>query len=476
MNIHDLIRALVGGTRSEAGTRKPAKERSDSVTLPDTVNIAKPDEQIEKIMVYAIDRVGLAFPQADIRRRNYHLHFEPFTSKRRFNEFDGVILFQGCFEKVDSGRDSWGHRYSDVRCAKDELDKRLNETKLLLDKDGYICVILCKPFVDGSGRQYRSTDIAKILLDIGTLGRRDHPARVPLVRCVRSEFANFLKLCGACWTTFTCFDDGMELKPIAMLDSAPAGMVLSDNRFFVPALIPENDENRISEFFTLLADAVVTSRRKLVSELPEWTTNLLFPSEPALLEEKMQAVIRIQEIEASLDVYRGFRKALIQGDEQLVNTVKEILEDGFRLKVRSVDEYREDLKIVSDDGSPLVFCEVKGVSGGVKREFINQVDSHRERAGMPPSVPALLVCNTHIKNARSLEEKDKDVPRDQIAHAKRQNVLIMRTLDLLRLLRLLEAGTLKENIIDLLRSSGWLRVSDENWELIGHRVDSAEEL
>jgi len=453
-----------------ANARRAARKPLDSPAAEETPDMTKPEEKIENIMVYALEKVGLTFPKADFRKRNYHLHFEPFDSRRRFNEFDGLVLFQGCFEEVETGRDYWGYVYENVRCAKNELDKRLNEATLLLEKGGYICVILCRRFVDGSNRQGKRTDMAKILLEGRFSGRRDLAARVPGVRCVRSEFSNFLDLYGACWTTFMTYGNSTEPKPIAMLDSELAGMILSDSLFFVPALIPENDESRLSEFFTLLADAVVTTRRKLVFELPDWADKLLFPTEPSLREERTQAMARIEEIEAKLDIYQGYKKALIQGDEQLVETVKRILEEGFRLKVHSIDEYREDLKIMSDDGTPLVFCEIKGVSGGIKREYVNQADSHRERAGMPSTFPAVLIINTHIKNARSLEEKDKDVPADQVAHAKNQNVLVMRTLDLLRLLRLLEGGILKENVLDLFRRpGGWLRVSDEKWELIDDR-------
>jgi hypothetical protein len=343
----------------------------------------------------------------------------------------------------------------------------LNETKLLRDQDGYICVVLCRRFVDGDRRQWRHTDIAKILLENPSLYRRDFADRTTEIRCVRSEFSRFLKLYGACQATFQNLNTFLEPRPIAMWDSELAGMIVLDSLFFVPALVPKNEEESVSEFFTLLADAVVTTRRKLVFEVPDWAGRLLFPKEPSLREEKVKAIARVGEIETELGVYGEYKKALVQGNEQLVDTVRRILEKGFHLTIDSMDEYREDLKITSDDGTPLVFCEVKGVRGGVAREDVNQADSHRERAGMPSTFPAVLIVNTHIKYARSLEEKDKDVPADQVAHAKKQNVLVMRTLDLLRLLCLLERGILKEEILDLFRSpGGWLRVSNDKWELI----------
>jgi len=470
MNIHNLARKLLRRKTPMQTAGEPAAKPPASPAPQGRQDAAKPNEKVEHIMVYGVERVGLTPPKEGIRKRNYHLHFEPFDSRKRFNKFDGVILFQGCFEDVGQQRQryTWETRpHVTLRYDKNELDKRLNETKLLLGQGGYICVVLCCYFEGSREGRWKDTDLAKILLTYPSFYRHDLSTRTTAIRCVRDEFLRFLEIYGACWASFENLNEGIELKPIAMLGSQPAGMIMWDNLFFVPAMVPEDEEGRVSEFFTLLADAVVTTRRKLMFELPDWADKLLFPTEPSLREERAKAITRIEEIETKLDIYKGYKKALIQGDEQLVETVKRILEEGFRLKVHSMDEYREDLRIMSDDGTPLVFCEIKGVSGGIKREYVNQADSHRERAGMPHTVPAVLIVNTHIKGTRSLEEKDRDVPADQVVHAKKLNVLIMRTLDLLRLLRLLERGVLKENILDLFHSpGGWLRVSDGGWEFI----------
>ncbi len=431
-------------------------------------------DKVEHILVYAPEDVGLKAPQHGPKHRNFRLDFLPFNTERRFNEFDGVILFQGCFENIQGGTDWAGRGFDTLTYSKDELDRRLNETKLLLKKGGYICFVLCRRFVDGDGGKWSNTDLAKIFLNLSSFYRTDLSTRTTGMRCVRNEFNRFLEIYGACRATFWNLNENIEIKPIAMLGSKLAGMIMWDERFFVPALLPEKTEERINEFFTLLADALVATRRKLVFEVPDWADKLLFPNEPSLREEKANAIARIEEINAEIDVYRNYKKALVQGDDQLVDTVSDILHKGFGLKINSIDEYKEDLKIVDEDDSPLVFCEIKGVNRGIKREHVNQADSHRDRAGLPASFPAVLIVNTHIKNARSLDEKDKDVPIEQTVHAKKNNVLILRTLDLLRLLCVtLKQSIPKLTILHLLQSpGGWLRVADEKWELI---VDPQED-
>ena len=59
------------------------------------------EKRVYTILIYGIERKGLSPPEEGINRRNFNLIFEPFSTDRRFNEFDGVILFQGIFEKFE---------------------------------------------------------------------------------------------------------------------------------------------------------------------------------------------------------------------------------------------------------------------------------------------------------------------------------------------------------------------------------------
>jgi len=107
------------------------------------------EKRVYTILVYGIERKGLTPPEEGINRRNFNLIFEPFSTERRFNEFDGVILFQGIFEKFERKSGGYfGEPYLAHRYAKDELDKRLKELDLLLNNKGFVCFVLCEPFID----------------------------------------------------------------------------------------------------------------------------------------------------------------------------------------------------------------------------------------------------------------------------------------------------------------------------------------
>ena len=145
-----------------------------------------------------------------------------------------------------------------------------------------------------------------------------------------------------------------------------------------------------------------------------------------------------------------------------------MFENGFGLSVDPLDELKEDIKLLDNDGNPFCLCEIKGTNKGVKREHINQTDSHRDRSGYDNSFPAILVINTHIRSSRTIIEKDQDVAEEQIKHAKKMGVLIMRTLDLLNLLRLMYNKKITlEGIIDIItKKHGWLKVNNDSYEII----------
>jgi hypothetical protein len=229
--------------------------------------------------------------------------------------------------------------------------------------------------------------------------------------------------------------------------------------FFVPSLLPDNVPERIEEYFCLLAEALTSTVNKLTIEIPDWVNAFKFSEELKLLERQVALYGELQQLEGHLARFDHFKRVLLADGDQLVEAVTRVLKDGFGFQVDDTDEHREDLKIIDEERKPLVFLEVKGTNAGVKREHVNQADSHRERALLATDFPTVLIINTHIKNARTLDEKDKQVPGEQVVHAVRNNVVVLRTLDLLGLLNLVNTGTMTaESVLELLRGGGgWLR-------------------
>lgn len=144
------------------------------------------------------------------------------------------------------------------------------------------------------------------------------------------------------------------------------------------------------------------------------------------------------------------------------------MEDFFQLKVDPIDENREDAKVIDEEGNVLVMIEVKGTKKGIKREYISQVNFHRDRNELPASVPGVLFINNEMSIVGIDKRLDTKVADDQIRYAKNLNTLIVRTIDLLFLMRHLE-NTLdrKDGLMRLLLSGGgWLKADLESYEVV----------
>src|SRR5438094_4266479 len=230
-----------------------------------------------QIMVFGAELKRVIAPAKKQSTRNYVLHFEPFDTPKRFADFDGVIVFQGTFEEVEVTRNWMGEEFIKHRFAKDELDKRIKELRLLFAKGGFACFVLCEPFIDdGGSRDLSQTDLVKYFLSVDGLYRYNFPSRVPHVRPMLSEFQPFLDLFGAAnsWFAPGC---QWNLKSIAISEGKLAGMIFGPQIYCVPSQIPEATRDKIAEpnprtkeFFELLTDGLVSVVRKQAVTIPEW--------------------------------------------------------------------------------------------------------------------------------------------------------------------------------------------------------------
>ena len=176
----------------------------------------------------------------------------------------------------------------------------------------------------------------------------------------------------------------------------------------------------------------------------------------------------MEHIEEHLRIFERYKRILVASGELLVNAVIDVLQRGFGFRAESCDELKEDIQIVDDEGKLIVLIEIKGVNSGAKRDYVYQAESHRERANVSNDFPSILIINTHCKRARSIDEKDIEVEDEQIQLATNLKLLILRTLDLLRLLELyMNSGIDKEKLLSLLTAQkGWLHFfTDHRYEI-----------
>lgn len=347
----------------------------------------------------------------------------------------------------------------------DELDKRKKEARLLLGQGGFLCFLLTDPFLDQDhGRDFSGTDLAKYHLNYSHFYRENFRNRAAHVKPTRDEFKRFLEVFGAASSHFKNHNDTLECHVLATVGQAPVGLLLERAEYFIPSLVPDARPEVVSEYFNLLIDAITSIHNKLHVVVPEWATAFQFPEEASLAKERAALLKEISGIDYRLEQLTAFKAALVQTGPELVSNVSAMLTAALGIKVDNVDEFREDVKLIGQDGKVIAVCEVKGINRGVKRENINQTDSHRERSGFDEGFPAILIANTNIKAARSLAEKNQEIATEQVKHAVHMRVLVMRTVDLLGLLRLVLCGkqTPESARALVLSNVGWLRIEGDD--------------
>jgi len=431
-------------------------------------------ERTYNILVYGIERKGLSLPEETYSVRNYSLSFEKLKTPSRFNDFDGVILFKGTFETFEWNTGGF-ESYLKHTCDQDELDKRKKEASLLMEQGGFICFLLDDEFIDQEDRRnFKGSDLTKFHLNYSSFYRKNFRERITHLNIKSDDFRSFLKVYGAANSYFESYNDHIDLRVLAEASGRSAGMIINRNNYFIPTLVPDNRPEILKEYFTFLSEALTSSYNKLQIILPDWIKEFSFDEEAALKEEEGKVRDRLHQLKERADKLGQFKSILALTGDDLVESVIRVFSEGFGIAVDSKDELREDFKLLNSESEPLCLCEVKGTNKGVKREHINQADSHRERSEFDASFPSILIINTHIKNARSIIEKDQEIANEQIKHATNMNVLIMRTVDLLGILRKLLMGELNMQVLEemLISNSGWLRVDGQDLKVIhGNETD-----
>lgn len=420
------------------------------------------------ILVFAAEMRGCPIPREPLKKRNFTLSFEPFSTTHRFQEYDGVILFQGIFETFEE-KSNYMSSYLSHACDGDELDKRKKEARLLVGQGGFLCFLLTEPFIDqDNGRDFSATDLAKYHLGYRNFYRENFSRRIAHVDPVLDEFKRFLDVFGAASSHFKWYNDSLDCRVLAKVGDRPVGIVINGSDYFLPSLVPDARLEVVAEYFELLADGLTAVHNKRHQTVPSWIAAYEFEEEKLLSIKAETLREQLAEIDQRVSQLDQYKAALFHSGAELVRDVKQILEVALGVFVDSVDELREDIKLMDKSKKPLCVCEIKGINRGIKRENINQTDSHRERSGFDSSFPAVLIANTAIKSARTLAEKDQEVAVEQVKHAVLMRVLVVRTLDLLGLLRLVLSGKLTQTsaLNLLLKNVGWLRIQGDDVQVV----------
>lgn len=429
----------------------------------------RPPREAEEIVVaYGFDRTGLSIPPA-VQHREYHIRWAPYGSPDIPDDATGIIFPSGIFERVDYHHDFLGGRVAEVRSDRGNLLALERYVANLLRAGGWVAILvreIVDEFPSGRYQTYRAdnTDLAKRLLNGFPLKRTAYPEGTAMVGSKRDEFTPYIKRWGIARTIFEVED---RARVLARAGDAVVGFEYDARLFILPFHSSSTSPENSREIAESLVRAVIDYRRKMLIELPPWTGEFQFLREQGLRDEFAVLQERLLQVESDLKSWEQRKVILVGSGTVLKEALVNILKGFFGLDVDPIDEGREDFKII-DAKTIVCVGEAKGTNGGIKRDHINQVDSHRERLGLTDAVPGLLVINNQMDVPGIAKRRATQVPPEQVRHARRMNVLIVRTIDLLFLMRHLEGDADKRGqFIALIRGGGgWLDADSSKYRIV----------
>lgn len=198
-------------------------------------------------------------------------------------------------------------------------------------------------------------------------------------------------------------------------------------------------------------------------EYPTYLDELEVADEQRLLAERQQHLAAVGLLNDELRNAREVKQILYFTDMDLQLEVVRFLTQILGLNARDVPGTHEDFRLSDGAGSDWCIGEVKGPgNANVSRTDVAKLVGHRGDADLPDTFPGLLVVNTYHRR-QNLSERDQPVHHEVAGWAAEAHVMVVRTLDLVRL-KMLMATTADavEDFEAAVRSGGgWYEVSND---------------
>lgn len=183
----------------------------------------------------------------------------------------------------------------------------------------------------------------------------------------------------------------------------------------------------------VMLDFILSQYHKSIA--PEWISNIEYFSNRSYLSEKDEVLKQLDVLEKEISKNNKIKSILYSTGDELVGVVKEILVDIFKLTdSHFTDVKKEDFRFKFEDVNFMI--EIKRINTNVKNSNIAQCKKHvtdliaGDDTKSPGNIKGLLIVNPQ----RDIEpSKREPIHADQISYAKSEGILIITTLELLKL-------------------------------------------
>ncbi len=284
---------------------------------------------------------------------------------------------------------------------------------------------------------------------------------------VNPYFDRFLKNHGFASVDFVLPRDGAgEIDALACLkkDGRPAAVARKQGRG-VLIVVPAQPQALGLDFFADLADGCLSYIRTKTAGVPPYVEEFHFAEEQPIVDELEALNAQLRKIKQKFGDFTE-RKDILGLDEtalhhRLPAWFEKYLALGFEASRNGDGGAHFYLTL---GGRRAAIGEIKSTAENVKREHLTKLRLHREEAELPDDYPSLLIVNT-FTGAESLAQKDRRVESRECAKAGQDHIVILRTIDLLRVLDLPQDKQEEFKKL-LLTAAGWLKVSPAGVEVV----------
>ena len=388
----------------------------------------------------------------------------------KLDDADGVIVPSGIFERFKYSS-SYGTRTCRVEVNRDLLMERERQILNLVKVGKWVCFLVTE--VNDHPDSYSDafdTDLCKLALNTLGVSRQAIPDGLQASDSLCPEFAEYIRDYAVAKTVFFDLPESVEHSVIARHNSNAVAFEAGRKLFFLPFHTTLADHKSLSDIISVVATAVSNYRHNRREDIPEWADTFEFAEEATLKQERDGLKARFRVISEQIHSWRINKSILLSSGDALRDRLIIILRDYFGLKIDPLDEHREDAKVIDDKWQTLVLLEFKAMSYGVKRDDVGQINYHRDGAGLDGDTPGVLIANCNRKTTSIAERLGAEIDGKQIQYAKNQNVLIIRTIDLLCLMKQVESKGIPERKAEIMRlftsGGGWLKASQTTCEIV----------
>jgi hypothetical protein len=397
-------------------------------------------------LVYAYGFDSLGFSEtSDLEHDQFTIRFIPYRSTDSLEGADGLLIPSGIFETFETHSPHW-QPYTTCRSDTHRMAEREKQIFNAWDAGAWTCFLL-RALDNGTDNRWSGTDLAKKIANQMFKKVADHDP-TPHLYSKADEFRDFFKTYGIARTTLEGPEFPAKTRRLATAvnDGVIYAAEFAGSFFFLPLKSLQNAGSELPPLLRSVTESVLVYKQRHDFYLPDWLKDLRFKSEAALdqrISDIEKEIIQLKEDSRLWERYKGILCASGRTLNEIVVTVLRVF---FQLKLHSEEAYVEDAIIYDIAGQPVFVVEIKGVNGGVKREHINQVDSHRERLELSPSISGLLIINDFADVPNLEERRSKQIDNNHLELAKRQNVRVLRTTTLIDLMLSTEEMTERASV------------------------------